>query len=317
MAYLSLALFLILVAVGWSGLLILMMARRLLRPPRMNDGKAMYLLKRLSPEDLGLAFDPIGFTVMDAQRPGQKIRLAGWWIPAAVASDRVVIILHGYADAKVGGIAWAPTWHGLGWNVLAIDLRAHGESGGEQCTAGYFERDDVDQIINAIRQEKPQFSNQVALFGVSLGAAVACAVAARREDIAAVVLDSPYADYLGAVHAHGERMSMPLECCYSLAYRAAEWLSGARFDEVRPVELIPQIACPLLVIHGTADVYVPDEQVERIQQAMTRREGAIRQHAHVEGAQHVLSLRVDPSGYAERIRQFLELAPKISVAERT
>ena len=39
-------------------------------------------------------------------------------------SDRCVVLLHGYADAKVGAIAWAPMWHELGYHALAIDLRA-------------------------------------------------------------------------------------------------------------------------------------------------------------------------------------------------
>src|SRR4051812_48058657 len=44
---------------------VIMMAQMLLRPPRMTDGKATVLLRRLSPGDLGLHFQTEIFEVRD------------------------------------------------------------------------------------------------------------------------------------------------------------------------------------------------------------------------------------------------------------
>jgi pimeloyl-ACP methyl ester carboxylesterase len=41
------------------------------------------------------------------------------------------------------------------------------------------------------------------MFGISLGAAVAVATAALRDDIDGLILESPFADYRPAVAAHG------------------------------------------------------------------------------------------------------------------
>src|SRR5689334_21077842 len=115
------------------------MSWSLLRPPRMTDGKAAWLLRRLSPGDLSLSYEDVSFTVRD-ERGGGTIRIVGWWIPAVATSardaGRCVVLIHGYADAKVGAIAWAPLWHARGYHVLAIDLRAHGDSGGAETTGG-------------------------------------------------------------------------------------------------------------------------------------------------------------------------------------
>src|SRR3982751_4839137 len=87
-------------------ILTFLMAHFLLRPPRMSDGKAAYMLNRLTPADLGLNFIPITFNVRD-QRNNQPLRISAWWIPHN-SSNKTAIVLHGYADAKVGALAWAP-----------------------------------------------------------------------------------------------------------------------------------------------------------------------------------------------------------------
>src|SRR5688572_21256580 len=78
-------------------------ALSLLHPPRMTDGKAMYVLRRMSPTDIGLTYERVTFEVRDEANPGsdQKLKMAAWWIPHEHANGRCVVMLHGYADAKV------------------------------------------------------------------------------------------------------------------------------------------------------------------------------------------------------------------------
>lgn len=304
MAYVTLGVFLVVVAVGASAALVWAMSGQLLRPRRMTDGLAMAYVGRVSPEDLGMPYTPTDFTVRSHAGP---LRLAGWWIPAAVPSDRTAVLLHGYADAKTGAIAWAPMWREMGWHVLAIDLRAHGHSDGRDVTAGFYERDDLDQVLDALRAEKPAQARHVALFGVSLGAAVAAACAARRDDLAAVVLESPYTDYRTAIAAHGTRRGMPLVRAFGLVATLAEWRSGADFGAVRPIDLVTQIAAPLLVIHGDMDLFVSPESVAAYAKALAGRTG-LTEHAVLPNVQHVLGLAVDPAGYAALVRRFVDRA---------
>src|SRR5262245_41285289 len=88
---------------------VLLLAHAILRPPRITDGKAVYLLKRLSPADLGMHFQDVRFSVRD-EATAKNLKLVGWWIPHPAGGAKTVVLLHGYADAKVGAIAWAPTW---------------------------------------------------------------------------------------------------------------------------------------------------------------------------------------------------------------
>src|SRR5678816_481697 len=78
-------LFLLAVVLAVIGLLltaatVALMGWSLLRPPRMTDGKAAWLLQRLSPGDLNMPYEDARFTVRD-ERTGQPLRVAAWWIP--------------------------------------------------------------------------------------------------------------------------------------------------------------------------------------------------------------------------------------------
>ena len=308
MSYVSLALFLLVVAVFWSGVLIVFMGRTLLRPPRMTDAKALYRLKRLSPEDLGLAFTAKYFTIRDTHT-GEPLSIAAWWIAAASPSDKSVILVHGYGDAKVGGIAWAPLWHGLGFNVLAVDLRAHGDSGGRNCTAGFYERDDLDQVIDAMRAEKPAAAQTLVLFGASLGAAVVAATAARRADLAAVVMESPYADYRSAVRVHMRRRGYPLITLSNAVCRMAEWISASDFRLVRPAVTVPLIKAPLLVVYGDADPLIDGPTLSAA--LTTRAAGSVTHRNVFPGVPHVMALAHAPDAYEAVVRAFLRDAKLI------
>lgn len=280
-----------------------------LRPPRMTDGKAIVVLKRLSPGDLHLPFEDIRFDVKD-DFTGRTIPIAGWWIEAEHPSDRCVILLHGYSDAKVGGIAWAPLWHNLGFNVLAMDLRAHGQSGGRYCTAGWYERWDVSRVIDILHQERPQASRRMVLFGASLGAAVAAATAAIRDDIDAVVMDCPYADFGRAAATHARVWGMPRGRISHAIMRLAQWISRSDFEAVRPVELVRQIKCPVMVIRSGQDFLVDAEDADKIEAAMSRRtsDQGPSLYWDVPEAGHILALAARPQEYASRMQQFIHEA---------
>ncbi len=286
--------------------LVVLMARGLVRPPRMMDGKALYILKRLSPGDLNLVFEEVRFRVHDAAGGGE-LTIAAWWIPHPDRPSGTCIIVHGYGDAKVGGIAWAPTWLDLGFNVLAIDLRGHGESGGSFTSAGFYEREDLSQVIDQLRAQRPYETRDVVLFGISLGAAVVAAVGAMRKDLSAVVLESPYAHFVHAAAAHGRAMGMPLVHLQPAIARLAGRMIGADFDAVSPIRLIPQIRCPVLLIHSAEDPLIdpPDAQALRAAMSAGGSSAGLRDFWEVPNAYHVMGLAEDPEGYRRRISDFL------------
>jgi hypothetical protein len=276
-----------------------------MHPPRMTDGKAAWVLRRLAPSDLGLPFEEMGFEIREPS--GKRLKIAAWWIPHPDSQGRCAMLIHGYADAKVGAIAWAPVWHSLGFNLIVPDLRAHGESGGSVCTAGCMERMDLVRVIDELRAQKPEATRRMVLFGASLGAAVAAATAIETTDIAAVVMDSPYADFRRAAMAHMDRIGAPGRFLQRQAIRLAEWLTRADYDSVRPADLIPQLQCPVLLIEAGNDSFLGPQDRDALQKGIAahRPEAGPAQIWTVEGVEHLMAASADPQAYRRIIGQFL------------
>lgn len=302
MVWVSLALILLLGLLLLAGVAVYLTFRAIFRPPRMTDGKAMYLLRRLDPGDLGLPYEDVSFRV--GGKP-DEITLAAWWMPNANHHGRTAILLHGYADAKVGAIAWAPLFYGLGYNVLAVDLRAHGASGGDTLTAGHLERHDVSAAIDQLKAERPGQTRQVVLFGASLGAAVAAQVAAIRDDVAAVILDSPFADFRHAAVAHSNLLGFPGSFVQRLALKLGGWTTGADFEALRPPAAIARIACPVLLVQSEHDPFTTEQDVAVLRAAV---EGRAERGTYwlAEDADHLMALHRRDETYWKKVSRFLE-----------
>jgi pimeloyl-ACP methyl ester carboxylesterase len=76
------------------------------------------------------------------------------------------------ADSRAGVSGVVERFGPKGFDVVAFDSRAHGESDGDACTYGFYEKRDLVQLIDSLP------AGPVVLIGVSLGAAVALQTAA-------------------------------------------------------------------------------------------------------------------------------------------
>jgi pimeloyl-ACP methyl ester carboxylesterase len=303
-----LLLFAVLLAAGalFCLLLTLLMALSILTPPRMRDGRALFHLRRLTPDDLHLPYRDMNFTVKD-HRTNNPPRLTAWWIESPQPSDRTIILIHGYSDSKIGALAWAPLFHSLNFNVLAVDQRAHGESQGRLLSAGFHERHDFTQLIDQLKTDQPNETHHIVLFGVSLGAATAAATAAIRTDISAIILECPFTDFPSAVISHAQNLPIPGRFFQKKALWFAEKIARADFSQVRPVDLIPKIPCPIFIIQSTDDPFVSAPNRDAIAHAVASRNPSL-PRAHLwraEGSFHVLALSDRPEEYKRSLTEFL------------
>ena len=209
---------------------------------------------------------------------GAGILLKGWRGECHGKYRGTVIYLHGVADNRASGAGIMVNYLKRGFDVLAFDSRAHGESGGEGCTYGFFEKEDLRKVMDTLRP------GPVVLIGSSLGGAVALQLAAIDSRVSAVVSAEAFSDLrvVAAERAPFFFTSGMIE----RSFAKAEGEAGFRIDEVSPATAAKGITIPVLIIHGAADVDTPPSHAKRIFAALSGEKRLIL----VPGAPHNKSL---------------------------
>ena len=212
---------------------------------------------------------------------GEGITLRGWRCSTTGAARGTIVYLHGIADNRGSGTGVIQRFLARGFNTVAYDSRAHGESQGDACTYGFFEKQDLHRVIDAIG------SGPVVLMGTSLGAAVALQEAADDPRISAVVAAETYSDVrtVATERAPAFFTTGVIDRAFALAESQAHF----EVDAVSPRTAAERITAPVLLIHGAGDVDTPPAHSERVFAALKGPKRLIL----VPGAGHNGSLRSD------------------------
>jgi len=199
--------------------------------------------------------------------------------------------------------------HRHGWNVVALDSRGYGQSEGPYASFGGREGGDVRVwllgIADHVAKLGPVLPFRPALWGRSMGAAIAVRAAALDMRIAALVLESPLVDLdaLVAVLLRRRRLPFPKRLARLITRRAGK-LAGVSLNRPRPIDLAPEINCPTLIVHGTDDILVPIEQATSLADAFPSPPCWL----DVPGAGHTNVIGIGGEELVERIAAFLDEA---------
>lgn len=205
--------------------------------------------------------------------------LKGWRCSSGVPSRGAIVYLHGIADNRGSASNIIRRYTAKGFDVIAYDSRAHGESEGSACTYGYFEKEDVVEIVNTIAR------GPIILIGNSLGAAVALQAAARSSRIAGVVAAETFSDLrtIAMERAPWILTGGMIARAFQLVERSARF----QVDAVSPERAAAAIHVPVLLVHGAADRDTPPAHSQRVMAALAGPKRLIL----VDGARHNESLR--------------------------
>ncbi len=226
---------------------------------------------------------PDGFTsVRLRSRDGIDI---GAWYARTTNARGAVVLAHGNGGSRTQLKEDAQALLALGFDVLPITLRAHGDSGGTRNDIGLGARHDIEAAVTYLRDEVPD--RPVFVFGKSLGAAASLFAApslARR--VSGYVLVAPYATLRLAVERRTERYLPP--GVDALAYTAL--LFGSRLALPELDRIAPERAAramprdmPVLVLAGQDDDRAPTSDAERIIAPLTRARLVVVPHAGHDG----------------------------------
>lgn len=150
-----------------------------------------------------------------------------------------------------------------GWDVVLVDLRAHGKSGGEFTTWGALEKYDIISVMDSLISEN-MVSGQVYVLGASLGGCVAIQYAAADPRCRGVLAIAPptgaraIAKIVTPLSTAGDR---------DLTLQRAGAQAGYDPDEASAVKAAGKLKCPIMLVHGRLDMIVPFRHSEEIYNA--------------------------------------------------
>lgn len=193
-----------------------------------------------------------------------KIRLSGWYLPAAGESRGRVVLMHDYrTPAAVSFAGVLRAYHERGFDVLLADERAHGESLGKYICFGARERYDCKLWIECMNKlygdDKPTF-----LHGVGMGGTAVLMTAGLKlpYNVTAVIAEGAYTSPFAMVKKLLKKLHFSAKPFLSFFNFWAQALAGYKLKGASTQAALRATALPVLLIHGTADESAPYAMAE-------------------------------------------------------
>jgi uncharacterized protein len=180
-----------------------------------------------------------------------SLTLRGYWIHTD-KNRPVIIFVHGINACKERYLSSAAWLNEAGYDALLLDNRAHGESDGEYCTFGYYEKGDIASAVDFLEQRRPGIVAGV--WGNSLGGAVALQALAYEKRLKFGIVESTFSSLRNVVHDYQERMfKVPLYSFTESTLQEAAKMAHFPVDAIQPAQAAKQISQPIFLAHGDAD----------------------------------------------------------------
>ncbi|MDQ8223495.1 MucBP domain-containing protein [Enterococcus faecium] len=238
-------------------------------------------------------------------------------------SDKTVMIHGGFRGNWNNGIVTEEynDFYKAGYNLLFVDSRATGNSGGDYVTYGQYESDDVLYWINQEVRERP--SQKILLYGDSMGAATMMSVLAKDipVNVKGIIENCGFAsidEQLRFTYSQTVVPALPPAIKNQLDIIGDQehedlfmgLLKQYYFDQemhLDPTAALPTIgmsgSLPKLIIHGTADDVVPVSNAQKLYELA----GGYKDLLLVEGAGHGKAQEVDHAAYTKHVTDFLKV----------
>ncbi|MEI0491646.1 alpha/beta hydrolase [Brachyspira intermedia] len=183
-------------------------------------------------------------------------------------SNVYVIIVHPYEARGSYMKYFIEKFYNMGFNILAIDLRTHGESEGKIYSLGYLERLDVLAWIKYINDNYND--SQIILYGISMGAnaVMMCCNEDNTNNVKAIIED---AGFTSAYEQLKRRLDMAYKFSFLPIVEATSLMSkirlGFSFENIDVKKRVAMSKIPILFIHGDKDELVDYNMVNKLYDA--------------------------------------------------
>lgn len=256
--------------------------------------KERELVFRIEPgEPRWFAGMPDGVQDLYLPVPGQEARLHAVWWPAANPRSPALLYLHGARWNIAGQMFRIEQLRDFGFSVLAVDYRGFGKSG-DELPSEETVYTDARIAWDRLAQLQPDASRRF-IYGHSLGGAVAVDLA---EALSQTKDGKPQAAGLIVESSFTTLADIARSLSYS--WLPVQLVLTQKFDSA---DKIARVRLPTLLVHGTADRFVP----ARFSELLYERAAGPKKLLLVEGGSHNNSMRTGSSQYQAALRELFGL----------
>ncbi len=198
-------------------------------------------------------------------KTGKGIFIDAWYSKPDSAARGTVILFHGIAANKGMLLSEAYEFRYQGYNVMLVDYRAHGNSGGQTTTIGIRESEEVKLAYDYAtgKGEKTIF-----LWGNSMGAVVvAKAIADYELKPSGAMLEMPFASLQSHLQARARALGFQGIPEKPFGFFVTWWMGierGFNGFKHKTSSYVKKINCPVLMQWGALDNYVLKNETDKV-----------------------------------------------------
>jgi len=211
--------------------------------------------------------------------------------------------VHGYFSSYAELNPAAKNAYDKGYHTLAVNLRGHSDSEGNDITMGWYDRLDVLKWIDKIIDMDPDAN--IVLYGISMGAATVMMVSGETlpPNVKCIVEDCGYTSIMDEFTYQMPRMyNLPTFPMLPLIAFLCRIKMGFNLHEGSAVNQVKKSKTPILFIHGDQDDFVPFSMVHELYEAAS----CPKRLYVVNGATHANSYFIDKENYWPTIWRFVD-----------
>ena len=269
------------------------------------------------------------YSTTSFQSADGQTSLQGWFFKTKNPISTIIVVHDAGSNRLPFGVEMIDmieVWLENGYNVFMFDQRNSGTSGGDICTYGYLEWQDVLGAIAIVKQIS--VTTDVILYGIGTGCTSSLLAYSNlppegasdaallqysteirnlgfdKSYVIGMILDSPAKesdDYIKPEVVQSEPLGFITQ--YSVPY-AIRVSSGA--DNISLAAEIARLPFPVLIIYGGHDTFIGADKIDQIITERNRLNSSITKSVMVSGAGYLEEYSINKNLYIDTVKEFLD-----------